>query len=170
MAREFINRWPRAVARLVDLMLWIGVLIALIVFAGFSDLITQIDDPMSWVVYFLMVPVALVLDAAFSALFGNTPAKAVVGVRVTTHRGERPDIVSSFRRSYGVWTDGLGLGVLPLTLYSMFKQYRRVSGRRETNYDERLHLRVSSSPWASIRCLLLLLIVIAVPSSLFILS
>jgi len=160
-SREYINRWPRATARLIDLVLGMFIVLSLLKILGYGSPLQNLLNPISWVVLFLAIPAALLIDSLFATLFGNTPAKALVGVRVTTHRGETPGIGARFRRNYGVWTDGLGLGIVPLSLHAMFKQYRRVSGRREAVYDEKLHLRVSSSPHSALRSTILLSVLTA---------
>ncbi len=157
-----LNRWPRAVARLVDTS-WELVLIAgllLVFLATRTDHITS-GSFLFFMVLFVSLPLALGLDAIIAAIAGNTPAKALVGVKASSSRGGRVGFAKHLKRNYGVWTDGMGMGVLPITLFTAMSQFKRVSGRREAIYDERLHLRVSSSNWAGTRATLLLLSMLA---------
>ncbi len=159
-----LNRWPRAVARLTDTC-WQVSLIAgllLVALATRTGNITVGSLPF-FTVLFVSLPLALGLDAIIAAVAGNTPAKALVGVRASTARGERVGLAKHFKRNYGVWTDGMGMGVLPITLFTALSQFKRVSGRREAIYDERLHLRVRSGSWTGTRATLLLLGLLITP-------
>jgi len=79
------------------------------------------------------------------------PAKIVIGVRATTSRGERLNPLVHLRRNLGVWTDGIALGFAPLSIFTMIRQFKRVSGRREAIYDEKLHVRMRSGSYCGIR-------------------
>jgi len=107
-----------------------------------------------YLLLFLSLPIALLIDAIIAGLFTNTPAKALIGIKATTSRGERLELGKHLRRNFGVWTDGLALGILPLSLIAMFRQFKRVSGRREAAYDERLHVRVRSGNMTALRVLI----------------
>lgn len=91
------------------------------------------------------LPLALILDAMIAGIFSNTPAKALIGIKVTSSRGERLGLVDHMRRNWGVWTDGLALGILPFSLFSMIKQFKKISGRRDAFYDEKWHTRVQTT-------------------------
>lgn len=111
------------------------------------------------------LPLALLLDAIIAAIFSNTPAKALIGVKATSSRGERLGLVDHVRRNFGVWTDGLALGILPFSLFSMLKQFKKISGRRDAFYDEKWHTRVQTTgryTAARVSLPLLLLVALAI--------
>ena len=156
-----LNRWPRAFARILDLA-W-EMILALGLVGYFVDhawINSGFGSPVFYLLLFVSLPVALLLDAIVAGLFGNTPVKAIVGVKAVSARGERLGLQKHIRRNIGVWTDGLGMGVLPMSFFTLTKQFKRVSGRREALYDEQLHVRSHSSDYAASRLTLLILAVL----------
>lgn len=154
---QMLNRWPRAFARLFDLAWEVPLVLfgLMLVAPNFSS------GPAQTIFFlFLSLPLALLLDGVIAGVFTNTPAKALIGVKATTSRGERLHLATHVRRNFAVWTDGLALGIVPISLFSMYKQFKRVSGRREANYDERLHVRVRSGRMTAIRVLIPLFLLI----------
>lgn len=162
-AGQMLNRWPRAFARFLDLSweMTLVVIAAVVVFGEKLAGALNIASPGFYLLLLASLPVALLLDALIAGTLGNTPAKAIIGVKATTARGERLGLGKHLRRNFGVWTDGLAIGFLPVSIFSMLKQYKRVSGRREAFYDERLHVRVRSGKMPALRVLLALVALLA---------
>lgn len=160
---QMLNRWPRAFARLFDLLWEIPLaLLALVLIASATGSNSQNLGTIE-IAFFLVLslPLALLIDGLIAGIFSNTPAKAMIGVKATTSRGERLHLVTHLRRNFGVWTDGLALGIVPLSIINMFRQFKRVSGRREAIYDERLHVRVRSGRRTGFRVLIPLFLLVA---------
>ena len=155
------NRWPRAIARIADLLLFMGIVLGAYTLVSGTGLLELYQNSLFGFFALILValPIAIVLDGLVAALLGNSPAKAIVGVRATSSRGERLTVATHLRRSYGVWTDGLAMGLLPLSLATLVRQFKRVSGRREATYDERLHVRMRSGTGTGLRALLLIVLV-----------
>jgi len=154
-----LNRWPRAFARMLDLAWEISLVVGLLTyFVNSASVDSGFGSPVFYLMLFVSLPIALLLDAIIAGLFGNTPFKAIIGVKAVTARGERLSLVKHIRRNIGVWTDGLGMGVLPMSLFTLTQQFKRVSGRREAIYDERLHARSHSSEYVGLRLLSLVLV------------
>lgn len=122
----------------------------------------QLNSAPFYFLLFFSLPLALLLDVFLAVILGNTPAKIVIGVKPTTSRGERLSLAAHLRRNIGVWTDGIALGLIPISLFTMFKQYKRISGRRETIYDERLHARMRSGKYCSVRAFLAIPVFVAI--------
>lgn len=166
---QTLNRWPRAFARLFELswqmpLVMTGLLMVLSSNAAgglTGDLLPYL------VIVFMSLPIALVLDALIAGIFGNTPVKAIIGVKAISSRGERLNFGKHLKRNIGVWTDGMALGLIPISLLTMFRQFKRVSGRRETIYDEKLHVRVRSGRFTGLRVVLVLLLMIAAVVAVF---
>jgi len=93
----------------------------------------------------------MLLDAIVAGVFGNTPVKALVGIKPKTVGMDRLGIYQHIRRNIAVWTEGMAIGVLPLTLLSGRTQFKRITGRRSTTYDQRLGVHVRSSPNSGLR-------------------
>lgn len=164
-----LNRWPRAFARLLDLTWEMSIIMAVMAyFISSASISIGFGSPVLYLMLFISLPIALMLDAVIASLLGNTPFKALIGVKAVTARGERLGLGKHIRRNYGVWTDGLGMGILPMSLYTLVRQFKRVSGRREAIYDERLHARSHSSNYAGLRLTSLVLVGIGAVAGLFI--
>ena len=160
---QTLNRWPRAFARLFELS-WqmLLVMTGLIIVWSSTAAGGLTGDLLPYLIMvFVSLPIALVLDALIAGIFGNTPVKAIVGVKAISSRGERLYFGKHLKRNIGVWTDGMALGLIPISLLTMFRQFKRVSGRRETIYDEKLHVRVRSGRFTGLRVVLVLLLSIA---------
>lgn len=159
---SMLNRWPRAFARLLDLSWQMPLVMSTLLLLASGQLTAGITS--DWLLFimvaFVSLPIALLLDALIAGIFSNTPAKAIIGVKAVSSRGERLYFGKHLKRNIGVWTDGMALGLIPISLFTLVKQYKRVSGRRETIYDEKLHVRVRSGRFTAVRVVLLLLIAI----------
>ena len=149
---KLLNRWPRAIARLCDLAWQMALVMGLLVYViNKQGQSLALNSVLFYALLFASIPVALLLDAIVAVLLGNTPAKIVIGVRATTSRGERLNPLVHLLRNIGVWTDGIALGFAPLSFLTMVRQFKRVSGRREAIYDEKLHVRMRSGSYCGIR-------------------
>lgn len=84
----------------------------------------------------LWLPMAMLVESALIGLFGNSPGKALVGIRARPTNDSYLRFGSAFQRLTGVWTSGLFFG-LPLVgnLLILYQGYR-VLGGRPTTYDE----------------------------------
>jgi len=149
---RLLNRWPRAIARLCDLAWQVVLVMCIFTYAiSTAEESKEIHSGLFFLLLFTSIPVALLLDAILASLLGNTPAKSIIGIKATSRRGEKLNLVTHLRRNYGVWTDGIALGLAPLSIITMIQQFKRVSGRRQAIYDEKLHIRVRSGSYSSIR-------------------
>ncbi len=145
--------WRRWFARLFDL--WWEILVV----AGFGGIVIGliwpafliwIDSPLgSKLATLACVPLALLLDAGVTAALGNTPGKALLGLRVGLADGGPLSFVQLCRRNLGVWAAGLGLGLALISLLTMARQLRRLKGGEQASYDDE-DFRVRARPvgWA----------------------
>ncbi|HHU07726.1 MAG TPA: RDD family protein, partial [Clostridiaceae bacterium] len=63
--------------------------------------------------------IMLILEPLMLSLFGTTPGKAVMGLVLRTDAGEKLPLRDSFRRTFQVFADGMGLNVIILNLLNM---------------------------------------------------
>jgi len=89
----------------------------------------------------LVVPFALLVDAALMALFGTTPGKLLAGIRVETLDGRRVG-QEAFARNARVYIDGLWLGLPLLNLIGMSRARNRLLEEGATRWDEKAGTRV----------------------------
>lgn len=146
--------WRRWFARLFDLW-WEVVLIGFLggfVFGQVSaDLLRWLESPIGGKLFGLAcVPLALLLDAGLMAALGNTPGKALLGMRVGLVDGRTPGFFQLCRRNLGVWVAGFGLGLPLINLLTMARQYRKLREGEQASYDED-SFRVRARPIGWIR-------------------
>lgn len=149
---RLINRWPRCLARILDLcwqMILVMPLMAVLLSGSFVS--TTSTPVFTSLTFLLSLPIALLIDAIIAGVFGNTPAKAIIGISVASSKGTKLGLPEHIQRNFGVWTAGLSMGVLPLTVFSAIKQFKQVSGRRPATYDVLLPAQVFATPNSDFR-------------------
>lgn len=141
--------WARWFARSFDLW-WQTGLVALVLGYLLSKIspafVHWLETPFGWKLFGLAcVPGGLVLDAALQVLAGNTPGKALLGLRVITTDGRAPGLRELLRRNMAIWRSGLGLGLPAVSLVTMARQGLRLRKGVQASYDGKDFL-VSASP------------------------
>ena len=72
-------------------------------------------------------------------VFGNTPGKALFGLKVVSEGGEELSYLQKIWRSYKVMVFGLGMYVPVVSLIMGILQYDRVMRRGAASYDAGLY-------------------------------
>ena len=72
------------------------------------------------------LPIALAVDALLYRVVGNTPGKALLGLRVGTLDGKPLSLGQYLNRNFSVWVSGLALGFPLINLFTMAYQSRRL--------------------------------------------
>lgn len=90
-------------------------------------------------------PLMLFMDSVLYAVFGNTPGKALFGVRVS-YKGRRLSARGYALRNLGLWVLGMGMGIPVLSLIMVTWQYFRLRDGRSTLYDHIARFRVTCIP------------------------
>ena len=86
------------------------------------------------------------VEAVSATLFGTTPGKAMLGIRLIDMRGRNLRLWPSIKRSYGAFVLGLGL-LLPLVpLATASWSYRRLKRTGENYWDRYAGACVRSRP------------------------
>lgn len=146
--------WARWFARTFDVWWETGLvaLVAGIVLCRTSPLFLRwLETPFGWKAFGLVcIPFALLLDAALQALAGNTPGKAMLGLRVVQADGRRLGFGEQVGRNLCVWTTGLGCCLPVIGLVAMARQGLRLRSRMPASYDGRYYA-VRARPVGSIR-------------------
>ncbi len=134
--------WRRYFARSMDLLiytvLW-NMFLALVfkVNIGLRSGEGQIwDDYMVLLFMLLAEPVLL-------AVFGSTPGKWLLGIRVTDNEGRRLTLGEGFSRTWKVLWRGMGMGVPIWSLYRLWKSYKGCMEEEtlEWEYDSEIVLK-----------------------------
>lgn len=130
--------WPRFWARYIDNFIFtplLGFGIAFWSVLNAPSIYIKIVS-MNEIVFGLMVlPLVSLLLAISMTLFGTTPGKAIVGVRVPVPSGSNR-FLFYLLRELRVWAIGLGFGVPFIALFTQVAQYRRLAAGRPASYDD----------------------------------
>ncbi len=120
-AREDVPRaytapgpWRRYLARTLDLSILELLYLAAAVLVFHAPVLVSLP----WLILgeAAALVLTLLLEPACLALFGATPGKAVLGIRVLTPEGENLSCAQAFRRTWGALLFGRGLGIPVLSL------------------------------------------------------
>jgi uncharacterized RDD family membrane protein YckC len=151
LALPAANRWARFVARCFDLWLETVLFMGLIGFILGRYSATYLEwttwPYFSHVFGIASVPISFLLDAIVYAIFGNTPGKALLGLKVTDSIGEPLTFIQYLRRNMAVWYSGLGLGLPIVTLITMANQGGALKEGHQASYDETTGYRVRTKKW-----------------------
>lgn len=142
------SAWKRFVARSIDLV-WecnlIGFGIGFV--ASFDlDLNALVQQTHPLLFGMIVLPLSLVLDAAVLDMFGNTPGKALLGLRVRDKDGKPLSSSDYVSRNFRLWLQGLALGIPLISLVCMIHQARKVSALGQSTYDRVQSIDVLASP------------------------
>jgi hypothetical protein len=134
--------WPRYWARLFDLMFGAivgGVMLGLLApefLAGFEG-----PGGEMWL-NVLFVPIALLIDAAVGALFGVTPGKWALGLRVRTVRNEKPAFGTLLGRNARLYMSGLAFALPLISLFTLVRSFQIVKRQEFVSWDIHSDTRV----------------------------
>ncbi|MGV2108834.1 RDD family protein [Agrobacterium vitis] len=130
--------WPRFWARSIDNLIFtplfsFGIGFWSVLYA--PDIYLQILTMNDLLFRILLLPLIAIFLAFFMIVVGTTPGKAIVGVRVPVPQG-RNRITFFLSREFKVWTQGLGLGIPFVVLFTQIRQYRLLAEGNVASYDE----------------------------------
>lgn len=83
----------------------------------------------------LLTFIAFIIDSVIYDCFGNTPGKALLGLRLRKPNNEKYSSGEYLRRNMAAWWAGFAIGIPILNLVTMFSQYRRLKNTGYTIYD-----------------------------------
>jgi len=139
----------RYLARSLDV--WIAVLIVIIPYIllfvlGLGSILAE----HKYVIAFILCALSFFVDALIFGIFGNTPGKALLGVRVLRSNGSKPGFGHYLMRNIKVWIRGLGLGIPPFNFFAPLLQANRLSKSQPVSYDRASQdqvITVPVAPW-----------------------
>lgn len=117
-----------------------------------------------WLLLFMALAVWFVAESLLIGLFGTTPGKWLLGLRVRDARGGPPGLARAFRRSFAVYARGLAFGLAILTPIAMLIAGAQTLGKGQAPWDQGLVVEDESvaSRWQLIAFLVVVLWVAAV--------
>jgi len=130
--------WSRYWARTVDFCLWLipaEIILYLVLPASVWNFLQR--DEARFFDHFASVPIVLLLDALCMARFGQTPGKALLGIRLTNSDGTRLNFAKAIRRDLSLFVRGLGLGIPLFSLFTLIWSFMKVNGGDQTSWDRK---------------------------------
>ena len=135
------GRWLRFFARIFDL--WWETLIISLVWVLATSLTPLIPIPGNkFVVSIICIPFAMVLDAVIYYMFGNTPGKALLGIKVFTDIGNNLSFNGYLKRNIHVWASGFACGLPIIVLAAYAYQSSRLNRGERASYDVKAGINV----------------------------
>ncbi|HEX8757410.1 MAG TPA: RDD family protein [Steroidobacteraceae bacterium] len=134
---EPASPWRRYWARSLDITISTFV-VAVLIGALRPGLSAQVGAAKhaGWIIVLILLPFALAMDALIHWALGNTPGKAIGGVKVLTQDGRRPLSAAAYLgRNFGVYAFGLGLGLPLVSLITLIASYRRAAAGDISRWD-----------------------------------
>jgi hypothetical protein len=110
---------------------------------AFSVWVSEPGNPLLFAV--LCLPAAMLLDALVYRVAGNTPGKALLGLKVTTPDGGPLPWKTYLRRNLAVWARGLGCGIPFVNVVTMWRRGREAAGAADVVYDAKTGHQVSAA-------------------------
>lgn len=117
-----------------------------------------------WLLLFMALALWFVAESLLIGLFGTTPGKWLMGLRVRDDRGAAPGIPRALKRSFAVYARGLAFGLAILTPIAIFIAGVQTLNKGAAPWDNGLTVEDSgaSAQWQVIGFLLVLLWIAAV--------
>lgn len=140
-------RLPRFFARFFDLSLEtliVSLVLGVVLnqyFASFGELINN-----QLFLALCVTPISLIVDAVIYQIFGNTPGKAMLGLKVEQLDSSPLSFGQYLGRNFSMWVSGLALGFPLFSFFTMLHQATRLGMGKQASYDERGGYRVHAKP------------------------
>lgn len=125
-----VRPWVRYLARTFDFLLYA------VIFGGTAAAIwPEIAEMNDTLLGILLLLGYNFVEPAMLALFGTTPLKALLRVRVRNNDGTKLSYGRGLRRTFSVWLRGQGLGIPLIALFTGITSYSRLSKDGITSWD-----------------------------------
>ena len=162
--RDDPREWARFLAKTIDFslaqiltfaavfLLSFGYGIIFVGLMGWPYDESLLTGPVFVVVYLFLHAILFVFAEAFCiSVFGGTPGKTLMGIRVASVTGRRLGFGSSLKRSFSSVTAGLGFGIPILNLITMIYQYNKLTSDGAVFWDKTDSLQYLTHPVAAWR-------------------
>lgn len=135
--REAATPWRRYWARAIDVT-FSSFLAAVLASALRPSLLAGLNlaAGAGWIVLLILLPFAMAMDTLVYWALGNTPGKAIAGIKVLEEGGRRPLGTAAYLgRNFGMYVFGLGLGLPLVSLITQIWSYRRAAAAEAVIWD-----------------------------------
>lgn len=145
--------WRRYFARMIDITLLgaaLGMVLGLVVSALspelFEVLFVKVLGYHSLVDAFFSILLVIPVLAVLVGLFGTSPGKWLMGVRIMGRDGRPIGLRAGFKREMSVYVRGLGLGLPLVSLFTLISAHSRLKDDGVSHWDERKPWVVTHRP------------------------
>lgn len=150
-----IRPWVRFFARLLDVYLFCTIL------EFIQPLLVSEVLETSWIWFGMILILGFCFVEAFLlSVFGTTPFKALLNVRVRKTDGSNPTYLQALHRSFRVFVFGLGCWFPIVMLFTLINSYQLLTNRGTTNWDSAVRFTVSHRKIAFWRWLIVALFIL----------
>ncbi|MCA3255170.1 MAG: RDD family protein [Alphaproteobacteria bacterium] len=161
-AEEISDATARAIARTIDVW-WPGMLVGFAMAAAWGvPARFQLPQDVPGGVAFALAAsfsrlLTLLMEAAVGAVFGVTPGKALLGLRLRTLDGRQPDLRLLMKRALLIWANGYGFGIPFVSIGTNLSYWRRADSGEVMPWDAACGTKVvgESAPFRYVVGLLL---------------
>ena len=143
-ARELASPWRRYWARSLDIF-FSTFLAATSISALWPSLLSQVSaaSGQKWALLAILLPFAFAMDALICWALGNTPGKAIAGIKALQKGGRRRLSAAAYLgRNFGVYVFGFALGLPLVSLFTLVYGYRRAAEGDLSTWDRFFGSRV----------------------------
>lgn len=138
-----IHPWRRYFARSFDMVifgLFVGGILAFTPF--YFTLLAQNIIVQTAIMSMLPMLLWTFVEALIVSNFGTTLGKKLLGIRILTNTGEKPNYVTALKRAFGVYVNGMYLGVPLLSIFGLFSSMDYLSTNGITKWDKVENLKI----------------------------
>jgi len=147
--------WRRFFARIVDIWTWGLLAFLVLAFAGavFLPKAEVSTLQIQFIVWIVLLVLWIPIEAILLSTVGNTPAKWLFGISVRTKSGHKLSFSQALERSFLVLTQGEGLGIPFVALFTQLFAYRRLTKSGTTLWDKATGCVVTHTSWGAARAI-----------------
>lgn len=148
---ELPRPWIRYFARMLDLNLF-AILIGLFSFITFPEFTNRLKNNWSILgalIFFL--PLMVLFEAIIIAIFGNTPGKAILNIKIANRAGENLNFTEALKRVFYLYIHGLGMGMPILSQLTCLQQYFKLKKDGKTSWDKKFNYSITHSRISTLR-------------------
>ncbi len=142
--------WRRLGARWFDIALYSGLILFVMRLGGHAMIPTP-ETPLSEWSFFAQFAPAIIFEGVLLHLFGASPGKMLLMMKVEDREGKRLALGAALMRSMRVWVLGVGMRMLPLTLLGHVISLWMVKKRGAPLWDLVTGYRVLGRPLTGLR-------------------
>jgi len=145
---ELATPWPRYWARSFDYVLWLCLLVFPIAWYAPG----AFENGFALITYLATLPLVMLLDATVYSLCGNTPGKAMAGIRVLNEDGTKAAFARYLYRNFQVYLRGMALGITFIAVFTMIYSYSKLRAHETLSWDQKTEtgvFRVRLGWWRS---------------------